>query len=221
MTRRTKLIAAALAAPLFLVGVLPADAAPGATKRVAQLQVPAKVQVSLQALDRLRAHGYRWTTDAGALKAIKAWQRANGLEPDGIVGPLTMRSLGLDAASSSVPAQRSKAAVPASQPAPPPATQGNVEAVIRDVWQGEAPDDIDRIVRIAKRESSLVPTAHNSCCYGILQIHFRAHRAWLASYGVTQPSDLYDPRVNATVALALFHQVGWEPWDCNGQCVDV
>jgi hypothetical protein len=75
------------------------------------------------------------------------------------------------------------------------------------------PDDSeDRAVQIAWRESRHQPTAANACCYGLFQIHYRAHRAWLTRYGVTAPADLLDPATNITVALALYGQAGWGPW---------
>ena len=91
-----------------------------------------------------------------------------------------------------------------------PAGSESVEAIIRSVW----PDDLENwAVRIAYRESRLIPTAHNSCCFGLFSIYFTVHRAWLSDYGVYQPSDLYDPRVNATVAYALYQQTGPSPWN--------
>jgi hypothetical protein len=167
-------------------------------------QAPAKVNNTLRALDRLRQMGYTWTTDAGALKAIKHWQRVNGLVVDGDVGPQTLASLGLSGANVNAPAVR------VNPPAPQPSC--DTECIIREVW----PDDLeDKAVRTAKRESgpNLLVTAHNACCYGNFQIYFQAHRAMLADFGVHQPSDLYDPRVNATVAYALYQQVGWQPWN--------
>ncbi len=55
--------------------------------------------------------------------------------------------------------------------------------IIRDVW----PDELEgRAIEIATRESSLVVTAKNSCCYGLFQINWEPHKAWLAGLGVTQ-----------------------------------
>jgi LysM repeat protein len=102
--------------------------------------------------------------------------------------------------------------VPATtQPAPPPNvyTKAQVAQIIRDVW----PDDLeDEAIRIATRESNLIPTVRNSCCYGLFQIYYTAHSTWLASIGITSAAQLYDPRVNATAALALYNNNGWTPW---------
>lgn len=126
------------------------------------------------------------------LQSIRHWQEAPRIVVDTITESAT-------ATSSAV------------RQTPPPtiALPLSVEEIIRDVFPAELED---RAVRIAWRESRFVPTAHNSCCFGILQINFRVHRAWLADFGVYQPSDLYDPRVNATVALALYEAAGWSPW---------
>jgi len=102
-------------------------------------------------------------------------------------------------------------APPSTQP-PPPAntyTKAQVAQIIRDVW----PDDLeDEAIRIATRESNLIPTVHNYCCYGLFQIYYAAHKTWLAGIGITSASQLYDPRVNATAALALYNNSGWAPW---------
>jgi hypothetical protein len=98
-----------------------------------------------------------------------------------------------------------------TQPAPPANTftKAEVAQIIRDVW----PDDLeDEAIRIATRESNLIPTVRNACCYGLFQLFYSAHKSWLAGIGVTSPAQLYDPRVNATAALALYNISGWAPW---------
>ena len=95
---------------------------------------------------------------------------------------------------------------------PPPAhtfTKAQVAQLIRDV----GPDDLaDEAIRIATRESNLIPTVRNSCCYGLFQIYYAVNRTWLASIGVTSAAQLYDPWVNASAALALYNIRGWAPW---------
>lgn len=125
------------------------------------------------------------------LQSIRHWKEASRVVVDAVTGPAT----------ASAPAVRLLPPVPIVEP--------TVEEIIRDVW----PDELeDRAVRIAWRESRFMPSAHNACCFGIFQVYFSMHRAWLADFGVYQPSDLYDPRVNATVALALYEAAGWSPW---------
>jgi LysM repeat protein len=101
---------------------------------------------------------------------------------------------------------------PASTQPPPPAntyTRAQAAQIIRDVW----PDSLEEeAIRIATRESNLIPTVRNYCCYGLFQIYYTAHRTWLASIGITSAAQLYDPRVNATAALALYNSNGWAPW---------
>ncbi len=100
-----------------------------------------------------------------------------------------------------------------AKPAPPPVvyTKAQVIQIIRDVW----PDNLeDEAIRIATRESNLVPTAKNYCCYGLFQIYFSVHKSWLAQMGVTSASQLADPRVNALAALVLYNRAGsFAPWN--------
>jgi hypothetical protein len=94
--------------------------------------------------------------------------------------------------------------------APSPAGPQDVQQIIRDVW----PDELEeRALEIAFRESRYVPTAKNSCCYGIFQIYWKVHRSWLADLGITDDQQLYDPATNARAALALYERSGgWGPW---------
>lgn len=126
------------------------------------------------------------------------------------------------AAATPIGAQRLDESATASQPAvridppdPQPVVILTTEEIIRDVWSGEPQFIINKAVRTAKRESgpNLKINAQNYCCAGIFQIYFSVHRAMLRDFGVFKNTDLYDPRVNATVALALFHEVGWQPWN--------
>ena len=93
-------------------------------------------------------------------------------------------------------------------------TRKQVRAIIRDVW----PDDAEEnAVFVATRESNLVPHVvggKNDCCLGLFQIYWSVHKSWLARSGVTDPSQLLDPRVNAQAALDLFRRNGnsWRPW---------
>lgn len=207
MSRLHRARAAVLAcAALGALFPLHADAAQRSPARVPTAAVAATspaVQNTLRALDRLASFGYTVGTEARADRAIRAWQKANGLVVDGIVGPQTLRSLDLGPSATAT-----VSAVRVSPPVPEPGN-GTVESIIRDVW----PDDIeDEAVRIATRESRLVPTAANACCYGLMQIHFRAHRAWLTTLGITSPEQLLDARTNAEVGYQLYLIDGWNPW---------
>ncbi len=100
-------------------------------------------------------------------------------------------------------------------PAAPPTTtktytRAEIEQIIRDVW----PDDQEeKALQIAWRESNYIPTVRNYCCFGLFQIYYNVHKGWLAAIGVTSADKLYDPRVNATAAYALYLRAGgWGPW---------
>jgi hypothetical protein len=95
--------------------------------------------------------------------------------------------------------------------APPPNaySKDDVEAIIRSVFPA---DQADQAVRIATRESNLVPTVRNWCCFGLFQIYFQMNQKTLAAIGVTSAEQLYDPRVNAEAAYAIWQRSGWAPW---------
>ena len=193
MIRKT----AILGTVVFLASVTQtANAQPASVPTAAQQP---SVQRALTALDKLAQMGYSVDTQAHALRAIRHWQSANGLVVDGIIGPQTLSSLGLGATASAT-------AIRLNPPAPQPRS---VEQIIRDAW----PDGSeDHAVAIATRESRLVPTARNACCYGLFQINFAPHRAWLADMGITSASQLLDAETNVRAALALFEAAGWSPW---------
>jgi len=89
-------------------------------------------------------------------------------------------------------------------------TKAQVVQIIRDIW----PDDLeDQAIAIATRESNLIPTASNSCCFGLFQIYFQANRSSLAAWGITSAAQLYDPKANAYAAYAMYLRAGgWGPW---------
>ena len=93
-------------------------------------------------------------------------------------------------------------------------TRRQVVAIIREVWPDEHEENA---LLVARRESRYVPTAiggTRNCCYGLFQMYWSVHRSWLANSGITEPSQLLDPRTNAEAALALFRRNGnsWRPW---------
>ena len=89
-------------------------------------------------------------------------------------------------------------------------SKAEVEAIIRQVW----PDDLEvEAVRIATRESNLMPGVRNYCCFGLFQIYFNVHKTWLGQMGVTSADQLYNPLTNAYVAYAMYLKAGgWGPW---------
>jgi LysM repeat protein len=99
---------------------------------------------------------------------------------------------------------------PAASPPPNSYTRDQIVQIIRDVW----PDDQeDKAIAIATRESNLIPTVRNYCCFGLFQIYYSQHKSWLAAMGVTSPEQLYDPKTNTLAAYALYVRAGgWGPW---------
>ena len=171
-----------------------------------------------------------WSTIASRAKvSMKSLLAANGATINTLLLPGKTICLPVGAVAPAPPATTAPATTQPkptpTQPAPPPGTtsppvtqppapantytRAQAAQIIRDVW----PDDLeDEAIRIATRESNLIPTVRNSCCYGLFQIYYAAHRTWLASMGITSAAQLYDPRVNATAALALYNISGWAPW---------
>jgi hypothetical protein len=100
-------------------------------------------------------------------------------------------------------------APPAAAPPANSYSKADVEAIIREIWPADLADEA---VRIATRESNLVPTVRNWCCYGLFQIYFEMNKKTLSGLGITAAEQLYDPRVNATAAYAMYQRSGWAPW---------
>jgi hypothetical protein len=86
-----------------------------------------------------------------------------------------------------------------------------VQAMIREIW----PDELEeKALQIAFRESRYQATAYNGwCCYGVFQIHWNAHKGWLAGIGVTSSQQLLDARTNIQIAYTIYQRAGgWGPW---------
>jgi Lysozyme like domain len=76
---------------------------------------------------------------------------------------------------------------------------------------GFPPDTATEMVAIAMRESSLCPTAHNpgtlgvtEDSYGLWQINVDANPQVVSALGLSSPSQLLDPNVNAAAAYMLW-----------------
>ncbi len=101
-------------------------------------------------------------------------------------------------------------AAPTTTVPPRTYTRDEIIQIIRDVW----PDDQeDKAIAVATRESSLIPTAQNYCCYGLFQIYYTVHRMWLNAMGISSAEMLYDPVLNTKASYQLYLRAGgWGPW---------
>ena len=127
--------------------------------------------------------------------------------------PTTRATTTTRAPATTRPATTRPPATTTTTTAAPPAnhySRDEVVAIIRAVW----PDELEeKAIAIATRESNLVPTVRNWCCYGLFQIYWNVHKRWLGDLGVTSAAGLYDPATNATAAFTLYQRSGgWGPW---------
>jgi hypothetical protein len=216
------------------VARLPRPANRGNSTGAITLQVGDRGQHVVEVQYVLASHGYVLAVDGWygqqTERAVRHWQRANGLLPDGVVGPITWASIMSSAPATVEDRPASARPVPPARPSLVPATplapavrvdpppspappECDAECVIRDVW----PDQLeDRAVAIAWREARLQPQVinRNGDATGLFQIMWSVHRRWLCpQMGVCAQAQLQDARTNATAALALYDRDGgWGPW---------
>jgi len=114
-------------------------------------------------------------------------------------------SLTSSAAAGSTSTKTSVSA-PATTLPPAPANHYSRDQVIRIIRE-EWPDDLeDTAIMIADRESHLNPSAQNWCCVGLFQMYWNVHKGWLAALGVTDRSQMFDPRTAARAGYALYRR---------------
>ncbi|MEI6496795.1 MAG: LysM peptidoglycan-binding domain-containing protein [Actinomycetota bacterium] len=164
--------------------------------------------------------GDAWSVIATRTKVtMRALLAANGATTRTVLYPGGSICLPASATVPIAPATTPASTVPVATPSTPAAavvapartySSAEVVAIVRAIW----PDDQeDHALQVVWRESNNQPTARNSCCYGLFQINFNAHRSWLATNaGITNAQQLLDPHVNALVALVLYNGSGWGPW---------
>jgi len=182
----------------------PAAAAP--TQQVAQVDPVRSVQ------ERLATFGYTVAVDGvygpQTTRAVRHFQKVNGLVADGIAGPITSAALGINTtATATATAVRG--------------TQTQITAPVdAGTWarcpQWEATADYfglpDQFDAIMWRESNCRPdvTSSTGCCRGLLQLH-RVHLPKPECQAYTA-SDLFDPAINLCVASILYKTSGMSPW---------
>jgi len=157
-------------------------------------------------------------------RAVTHFQRANGLKPDGIVGPLTTKALRLDGgATATAPAVRSVTPIQVTPVYLYFHRDPNVErwhqAALDVGWPEERWKWLSCVIY---RESRGNPRAFNGRgrdeSYGLVQINAKAHRARMIAHAGTVQA-FFDPKVNLSFALMLYNEQGTRPWRAQkGSC---
>jgi LysM repeat protein len=223
----TQAIRAAQAAPRAAAAVKATATTVKAAKPVAKKAPAACTKYTIVAGDAWITIAHRASVTLGALLKVNQARTTSALTPGHTVCLPAGASIATPPAKATTNATKAttttaKAATagtthttspPATNPElVPPAntyTRDEIIQIIRDVW----PDDLeDHAIAIADRESHLNPSARNFCCYGLFQVYYSVHRAWLGTIGVVSPAQLWDPRVNALVAYQMYMRSGFAPW---------
>lgn len=174
----------------------------------------------------LQGYGYTVTVDGHygpqTTKAVKSWQKSNGLLVDGIAGPATLASL-----QSAVRLNNATQATPATTSlglrglpfAPPGLSDCDEMKFYRQ--QAGLPDVFDRL---GWRESNCrnEDGVHTSCCFGYWQLHKDHVRSgyadrWRRECGITSYADFnsdspIEKQRQACGAFVLYDMSGLTPW---------
>ena len=95
-------------------------------------------------------------------------------------------------------------------------SRAELEKIVRDAWPDEMEADAFFVVQ---RESNWNNLSQNSCCVGIFQLNWNSHKKWMSNYGVTDRNQLFDPVINARLALVTWQRSGsWRPWCTANWC---
>lgn len=170
-----------------------------------------------QVQEHLKWFGYTITIDGNfgpqTDRAVRHWQKSNGLVPDGVVGPLTADSMAIRGASVQI--------------TEPPKSPGGLSGCDEMSWyrqQAGLPDVFDSIgfreSRCANDARPTLPAA--VCCRGWWAIHKSNIRApgyagGAAACGIRSESDYYgtspeQKRASACFARVLYDVSGLTPW---------
>jgi LysM repeat protein len=95
-------------------------------------------------------------------------------------------------------------------------TRAELEKFVRDAW----PDNLEEnAFYVVHRESRWNPLSRNSCCIGLFQLNWNAHKSWMKNYGITDASELLNPEINAKLAYVTWQRSGsWRPWCTTNWC---
>ena len=109
----------------------------------------------------------------------------------------------------------------AAQPTASPVTtrrysRSELEQIVRDAWPDELEADA---FYVANRESRWNNLSQNSCCVGLFQLNWNSHKKWMANHGVTDRNQLFDPVINARMAVITWQRSNsWRPWCTANWC---
>lgn len=169
---------------------------------------------------RLRAFGYAVDVDGDfgpqTDRIVRLWQRQNGLYVDGIVGPQTLRSLGLSKADLLQPKVVDQ---PHTSAAPALSTGGSCPQYEYLLQANDMP--VQYFSAVMYRESKCQPWAYNGRrndrSYGLLQINTKGD-LWgelARRCGLRSKDSLFDPVTNVKCASTLYRVYGLSPWATN------
>jgi hypothetical protein len=200
---------------LFMIVAVGVCAPQGREAQSAPTATPAAAQPDgnvMAAQSYLANYGYSTRPtgyyDDVTRRAVAHFQRANGIAPDGIVGPAVLRAMGL-------PAAASPAAPPTTVPIPSPAA-GRCPNVTPYLIEFGLP--VDYFDYVAYRESRCKADAYNGKgrdrSYGVLQLNTKG-ALWgelKRRCGLTSKNQLFDVRTNVRSAAQLYKVYGRTPW---------
>jgi len=95
-------------------------------------------------------------------------------------------------------------------------SRSELEQIVRDAWPDELEADA---FYVANRESRWSNLSETGCCVGLFQLNWNSHKKWMANYGVTERSQLFDPVINARMAVITWQRSNsWRPWCTANWC---
>jgi len=95
-------------------------------------------------------------------------------------------------------------------------SRSELEQIVRDAW----PDQLEAdAFYVANRESRWNNLSQSDCCVGLFQLNWNSHKKWMANHGVTDRNQLFDPVVNARMAVITWQRANsWRPWCTANWC---